>query len=88
MSHFIVSISVVLPGSRLKSRCFSSESFVLEPQNQQACKIDELVHGLLLRGQSGGGVEFLSGDTARMNKLHTHTHTHQTTMDECIVQQL
>lgn len=63
---------------------FSSESFVLEPQNQQACKIDELVHGLLLRGQSGGGVEFLSGDTARLNKLRAHTY--QIIMDMCTVQ--
>lgn len=28
--------------------------FVWEPQRQRACKIDELVHALLLRGQSGG----------------------------------
>lgn len=33
---------------------FSLLSFVLEPQSQRACKIDELVHGLLLRGQPGG----------------------------------
>lgn len=33
---------------------FSLLSFVLEPQSQQACKIDELVHGLLLRAQLGG----------------------------------
>lgn len=42
---------------------FSAPSFVLEAQSQQTCKIDELVHGLLLRGQLGGGVA--SGDTAQ-----------------------
>lgn len=52
---------------------FQAAHFVLEPQSQQACKIDELVHGLLLRDSRGCGVS-MSGDTARLNKLHTHTY--------------
>lgn len=58
----------------LQAPHFSSVFFVLEPLSQRACKIDELVHGLLLRGQSGGSVEFLLGDTARLNKVCTHTY--------------
>lgn len=54
----------------LQAAHFTPLSFVLEPWSQQACKIDELVHGLLLRGQlgvggGGGGVTFhthVSGD--------------------------
>ena len=30
-------------------------SFILEPESQRVCKIDELVHGLLLRGKSVSG---------------------------------
>lgn len=47
--------------------------FVVEPQRQQAYKIDELVHVLLLRGQSGG--VSVSNDTASHTGTHTHAHT-------------
>lgn len=52
----------------VSARPHEPPSFVWEPQRQRACKIDELVHALLLRGQSGG--VSVSNDTAS----DTHTH--------------